>query len=141
MLSFSINSCSNDSNGKSNKATGTLSFKVDGDLKTLNIIYVDQIKQLVGTPYEYTQITVSAYSTTTDNAVTFSFKKGDLGNTFSDFAYILGGDMGYLKTSDFSSTITASGNENKLIGTFAGHVGSDTFYDFNITAGSFNIQY
>ena len=128
-IGFTINSCSSDNSSP----TGIVTFKLNGVQKTLKIISVN----------EYKQISVYASSRTVEGAVEFSFKKGDLGNIISDFTYIVGGDVGYLKSSDFSGTVTAN-DDKKLIGTFSGHVGSsdgtDT-NDLNITEGMFNIQY
>ena len=138
-IGFTINSCSSDNSSP----TGIVTFKLNGVQKTLKIISVNEYKNLAGTANEYKQISVYASSRTVEGAVEFSFKKGDLGNIISDFTYIVGGDVGYLKSSDFSGTVTAN-DDKKLIGTFSGHVGSsdgtDT-NDLNITEGMFNIQY
>ena len=131
-MAISLNSCSSDDSSPS----GTVNFKIDGVQKTLKIIDVGQYKNLEGTPDEFTQISVFASSRTEDGAVEFSFKKGDLGNVITDFTYILGGDVGYQMSSGFSTDVTSSGDDKKLIGTFSGNVDGFTF-----TEGSFNIQY
>ena len=137
---ITTNSCSNDRDDSSHEpsATGTVTFKLNGVQKTLNIIDVGEYKNLAGTADEYTQISVYAKSKTEDGAVIFSFKKGDLGNIISDFTYVLGGDVGYQQSADFSNDVTANGDDKKLMGTFSGNLGAP---EFNITEGSFNIQY
>ena len=137
-IAITTNSCSNDKDDIPETTYGTISMKVDGVQKTLNVYKVELIKNLEGTADEYTQIEISAFSKITGDRVTFSLKKGNLGNSIVGFTYLYNGDMGYLATSDFSNDVTANGDDKKLIGTFSDN--SNAPY-FSITEGSFNIQY
>ena len=138
IIGFSINSCSSDSNGKSDKATGTISFKIDGVQRTYHSIHFHQETYLAGTPNEYVGVDIYADPGIYGDSVGFSFVKGDMDHIYN-FTYIVGGDMGYVPSDDFLLTITSNGNDNKLIGTFSGII--EGFPDFTTTEGTFNIQY
>ena len=139
IITITTNSCSNDKDDSpvAEKTYGTISMKLNGVQKTLNVSYVKLIKNLEGTPDEYTQIDIGTSPKNTD-AVAFSFKKGDLGNIIVGFTYLKESDMGYSAESDFLSDVTANGDDKKLMGAFSGHLGGD---EFNLTEGSFNIEY
>ena len=138
---ITTNSCSNDRDDTSYEpsATGTVTFKLNGVQKTMNIIDVVDYKNLAGTADEYTQISVYAKSKTVDEAVAFSFRKGNLGNIISDFTYVLGGDVGYQQSAGFIGTVTSNGYDKKLVGTFSGDL--DEFSEYTISEGLFDIQY
>lgn len=135
-LAFTVNSCSKDSNGVSDKATGTISFKVNGALRTFNVIHFHEETYLEGTPDEYVGVDIFANLGLYSDGVSFSFKKGDMDHIYN-FTYIKEGDIGYLPADDFLYTITSNGNDNKLIGTFSGAMDPDV----TITEGTFDIQY
>ncbi|MEO5775787.1 MAG: hypothetical protein ABIQ27_02720 [Flavobacterium sp.] len=140
IAAFSINSCSSDGGGKSDydKATGTISFKVDGYLKTFKSINFHEETYLQGTPDEYIGVDIYANLGAYNDGVSFSFIKGDMDHIYN-FTYVKEGDIGYLPTDDFLYTITSNGNDNKLIGAFSGVMGG--YPDLAITEGTFNIKY
>ncbi len=133
---FSINSCSSDS--KSDKATGTISFKVNGVQKTFNSIHFSEKTYLEGTADEYVGVGIHTDPDNNYDSVNFSFIKGDMDHIFL-FTYIKEGDMGHDPIDGFSFHITSNGDDKKLIGTFSGEMVGPT--DVTITEGSFNIQY
>ena len=137
---FSTNSCSSDSDrtGKSDKAIGTISFKIDGVQRTYNSIHFREETYLAGTPDEYVSVEIYTDSGNYGDAIGFSFIKGDMDHIYN-FTYIVGGDMGFLPKDGFLYTITSNGNDNKLIGAFSGIIEGSP--DMNITEGTFNIQY
>src|SRR5689334_14777555 len=104
IAAFSINSCSNDSNGKSDKATGTISFKIDGVQRTYNSIHFHEETYLQGTADEYVLVDIYTDTGSYGDAVGFSIKKGDMDHIYN-FTYMVGGDMGFEPADDFLYTI------------------------------------
>ena len=138
IVACSINSCSRDNDGTSDKATGTISFKIDGVQRTYNSIHFHEETYLEGTPDEYVGVGIYTDTGNYGDAVSFSFIKGDMDHIYN-FTYIVGGDVGYLPADGFLFTIISNGNDNKLIGTLSGDM--DGIGNITITEGTFNIQY
>lgn len=137
VLILSLNSCSSDSD--SDKATGTISFKVNGVQKTFTGLHShEHVYHLNETEYTSVNIRTDSDDTTFD-WFQFSLIKGNLQDS-TYFSYVMEGNMIYNTADDFTVHITSNGDDKKLIGTFSGDMTRDG-ETLTITEGSFNVQY
>ncbi|MCF6133019.1 hypothetical protein [Flavobacterium wongokense] len=139
VTAFSVNSCSSD-DSKSDKATGTISFKINGNLETFTGLHFHETVFFKGTPDEYTAVNIHSDSNEHFNWCQFSYIKGITGGNSIYFNYVNQGDMGYETEDNFTVNVASNGNDNKFIGTFEGDMISPVG-TITITEGTFNIQY
>lgn len=138
MVLFATNSCSSDTN--SNKATGVISFKVNGIQKTFRSFHFRQETTLQGTPDEHTTLYFITDGNENHDWVSFSFEKGILADVNDVFQYYSEGNLGYDKLDNFSIHKSSNGDDKKLVGTFSGDMISSAG-TVTITDGSFDIKY
>jgi hypothetical protein len=136
IVAFAINSCSSD--GKSDKATGTISFKANGVQKTFHSIHWHSVTNLAGTPDQYTTISIRTDGNEFYDSIYFSLIKGSMAGNPNTFGYYDNGDDLYT-LDNFPVNITTN-DDGKLIGTFSGDMFGSAG-TVTITEGTFNIQY
>ncbi|MCF6133020.1 hypothetical protein [Flavobacterium wongokense] len=143
LTAFSFNSCSSSSDDTNPVIGGTISFKVDGVQKTFDNIYVSENVINPGTADEFTDLGVYSMPQNTSEHIEFFTEKNHMEDIVSVF-YTADGVQWTRLPGVFTVHLTSNGNNNKLVGTFAGQMGDDEIQPqnfINITEGTFNIQY
>jgi hypothetical protein len=144
-LTFSLNSCSGDDDSAAAVNTqpgGTLTMKIDGNLKTYNTVIVNVDDQTDGE----TLLTVTASQDGGSNeTVRFNVYKGDVGSdVMFPISFVIGGAQHSLY--DFNQNVTVNSN-NHLKGTFSGNItewNNETQQvetQHVITEGSYDVTY
>jgi hypothetical protein len=139
---FSLNSCSG-SDSSNPEPGGTISFMFNGVQKTFHNVTVSENLYFEGTPDEYSELFV--FGTDSDipgENVRFTLYKNHMEDIVSVFYTI--SDVQYeRKENQFTLTLTANGNSNRLKGTFSGNMYApfNTVDDISVSSGTFDIQY
>jgi hypothetical protein len=139
---FSLNSCSgNDSSDP--EPGGTISFMFNGAQKTFHNVTVSENLYFEGTPDEYSELFVFGIDPDIPGEnVRFTLYKNHMEDIVSVFYTI--SDVEYeRKENQFTLSLTANGNNNRLKGTFSGDMYApfNTVDDISVSNGTFDIQY